>query len=145
MVYANTFGDWSIPIISAVALLTMFSTTLTVIDAYPRALGGSMVEISPAVTKYTPKLYWIWVLFLSVCAILVIGLFTSSMRSLLDFATVISFLAAPFFAYINFKVVKSDFFPKEYHPKKWLIVLSWAGLIFLMGFSIIFIISKFIF
>ena len=79
------------------------------------------------------------------CSILVIGLFTSSMRSLLDFATVISFLAAPFFAYINFKVVKSDFFPKAYHPKKWITVLSWAGLFFLMGFSIIFIISRVIF
>jgi Mn2+/Fe2+ NRAMP family transporter len=145
MVYANTFGEWSIPIISAVALLTMFSTTLTVIDAYPRALGGSMVEISTAFKKHTQKLYWIWVLFLSVCAILVIGVFTSSMRSLLDFATVISFLAAPFFAYINFKVVKSDFLPKEYHPKKWLTILSWAGLIFLMGFSIIFLVSKIIF
>ncbi len=145
MVYANTFGEWSIPIISAVALLTMFSTTLTVIDAYPRALGGSMVEISTAFKKHTQKLYWIWVLFLSLCAVLIIGVFTSSMRSLLDFATVISFLAAPFFAYINFKVVKSDFLPKEYHPKKWLTVLSWAGLIFLMGFSIIYIISRIVF
>jgi Mn2+/Fe2+ NRAMP family transporter len=123
----------------------MFSTTLTVIDAYPRALGGSMVEISTAFKKHTQKLYWIWVLFLSLCAVLIIGVFTSSMRSLLDFATVISFLAAPFFAYINFKVVKSDFFPKEYHPKKWLTILSWAGLIFLIGFSIIFLVSKIIF
>ena len=49
MVYSHTFGEWSIPIISAVALLTMFSTTLTVIDAYPRTLGGSMEQISPAV------------------------------------------------------------------------------------------------
>ena len=141
-VYAHTFGSWSIPIISGIALLTMFSTTLTVIDAYPRTLGGSMVQISPAVKKYSSKLYWIWVLFLSVVSVIIIGVFTSSMRNLLDFATVISFLAAPFFAYINFKVVKSDFLPKEYHPKKWLTILSWAGLIFLIGFSVLFIVSR---
>jgi Mn2+/Fe2+ NRAMP family transporter len=144
MVYSHTFGEWSIPIISAVALLTMFSTTLTVIDAYPRTLGGSMEQISPAVKKYSSKLYWIWVLFLSVVSAIIIGVFTSSMKTLLDFATVISFLAAPFFAYINFRVVKSDFLPKEYHPKKWLTILSWTGLIFLMGFSVLFIVSKII-
>lgn len=144
MVYSQTFGEWSIPIISAVALLTMFSTTLTVIDAYPRALGGSLEQISTTLKKYSSKLYWIWVLFLSVAAVLIIGVFTSSMKSLLDFATVISFLAAPFFAYINFRVVKSDFLPKEYHPKKWLTILSWTGLVFLMGFSVLFIVSKII-
>jgi Mn2+/Fe2+ NRAMP family transporter len=144
-VYARTFGKWSIPIISGIALLTMFSTTLTVIDAYPRTLGGSMIQISDSIKKHSSKLYWIWVLFLSAAAMLIIGVFTNSMRNLLDFATIISFLAAPFFAYINFKVVKSDFLPKEYHPKKWLTVLSWAGLLFLMGFSIIFIVSKVIF
>jgi Mn2+/Fe2+ NRAMP family transporter len=144
MVYSQTFGEWSIPIISAVALLTMFSTTLTVIDAYPRALGGSMEQIFATLKKYSSKLYWIWVLFLSSAAVLIIGVFTNSMKSLLDFATVISFLAAPFFAYINFRVVKSDFLPKEYHPQKWLTVLSWAGLIFLLGFSVLFILSKII-
>jgi Mn2+/Fe2+ NRAMP family transporter len=144
-VYSQTFGNWSVPIISAIALLTMFSTTLTVIDAYPRTLGGSMVQISGSLKNHSSKLYWIWVLFLSVCSVLIIGVFTSSMKTLLDFATIISFLAAPFFAYINFKVVKSDFLPKEYHPKRWLTILSWMGLIFLTGFSIIFIISKVIF
>lgn len=144
MVYSQTFGEWSIPIISAVALLTMFSTTLTVIDAYPRALGGSMEQISSTLKKYSSKLYWIWVLFLSAAAVLIIGVFTSSMKSLLDFATVISFLAAPFFAYINFRVVKSDFLPKEYQPKKGLTILSWAGLIFLLGFSVLFMVSKII-
>lgn len=140
-VYAQTFGNWSIPVISGIALLTMFSTTLTVIDGYPRTLKASIVEISPTMKKHSSKLYWLWVLFLSVVSIIIIGVFTSSMKILLDFATVISFLAAPFFAYINFKVVKSDFFPEKYRPKKWLTVLSWMGLIFLVGFSIIYIVS----
>ncbi len=49
MVYSHTFGEWSIPIISAVALLTMFSTTLTVIDAYPQGswwLDGADISSS---------------------------------------------------------------------------------------------------
>lgn len=144
-VYSNTFGSWSTSIIAAIALLTMFSTALTVIDGYPRTLEASLIQIWPGTSSYSPKIYWLWVSFLSISAMLIIGAFTSSIRTLLDFATIISFLAAPFFAYINFRVVKSDFIPQEHHPPKWLTVLSWAGIIFLIGFSIIFVVSKIIF
>lgn len=130
---------------AAIALLTMFTTALTVIDGYPRSLEASVVQISSQMKKFSIKLYWFWVLFLSVTTVLIIVLFTSSMKLLLDFATIISFLAAPFFAYINFKVVKSKFTPQEYHPKGWLTVLSWLGMIFLVGFSVLYLISRIIF
>lgn len=144
-VYSKTFGSWSTPLMAAIALLTMFTTALTVIDGYPRSLEASVIQISAHVKKYSARLYWLWVLFLSITTVLIIGLFTSSMKLLLDFATIISFLAAPFFAYINFKVVKSKITPQEYHPKRWLTVLSWLGLIFLVGFSILYLISRVIF
>jgi len=144
-IYSKTFGSWSTPLMAAIALLTMFSTALTVIDGYPRTLQASLVEMAPSVRKYSAKLYWMWVLFLSLVAVLIIGVFTSSMKLLLDFATIISFLAAPFFAYINFKVVRSKFTPQEHHPPKWLTVLSILGIIFLVGFSGLYIISRIIY
>jgi Mn2+/Fe2+ NRAMP family transporter len=144
-IYSQTFGSWSTPLMSAIALLTMFSTALTVIDGYPRSLEASIIQIFPSTKNFSPKLYWLWVLFLSILAVLIIGVFTSSMKTLLDFATVISFLAAPFFAYINFKVVKSKFTPLEHHPPKWLTVLSWLGIIFLLGFSVLYLISRIVF
>lgn len=144
-IYSKTFGSWSTPLMAAIALLTMFSTALTVIDGYPRTLQTSIVEMIPLAKKYSTKLYWMWVLFLSVVAVLIIGIFTSSMKLLLDFATIISFLAAPFFAYINFKVVRSKFIPQEHHPPKWLTVLSILGIIFLIGFSVLYIISRIIY
>ena len=144
-IYSKTFGNWSTPLMAAIALLTMFSTALTVIDGYPRTLQTSIVEMIPSVKKYSTKLYWIWVLFLSVVAVIIIGVFTSSMKLLLDFATIISFLAAPFFAYINFKVVRSKFTPLEHHPPKWLTVLSILGIIFLIGFSVLYLISRIVY
>ena len=144
-IYSKTFGSWSTLLMAAIALLTMFSTALTVIDGYPRTLQTSIVEMIPSVKKYSTKLYWIWVLFLSVVAVLIIGVFTSSMKLLLDFATIISFLAAPFFAYINFKVVRSKFTPLEHHPPKWLTVLSILGIIFLIGFSVLYLISRIVY
>jgi len=144
-IYSKTFGDWSTPLMAAIALLTMFSTAITVIDGYPRTLEASMIQISPSMKKFSPKLYWFWVLFLSIVAVLIIGVFTSSMKILLDFATIISFLAAPFFAFINYKVVTSNFISQEHHPAKWLKTLSWLGIIFLLAFSILYIISKIVF
>jgi Mn2+/Fe2+ NRAMP family transporter len=144
-IYSKTFGNWSTPLMAAIALLTMFTTALTVIDGYPRTLEASINQISPSMKKYSPKLYWVWVLFLSLVSVLIIGMFTSSMKTLLDFATIISFLAAPFFAYINFKVVKSKLTPLEHHPPRWLTVLSWLSIIFLIGFSVLYIISRIIY
>jgi len=144
-IYSKTFGSWSTPLMAAIALLTMFTTALTVIDGYPRTLQVSIVEMIPAAKKYSSKLYWMWVVFLSIVAVLIIGVFTSSMKLLLDFATIISFLAAPFFAYINYKVVRSKFTPQEHHPPKWLTVLSILGIIFLIGFSVLYLISRIIY
>jgi len=144
-VYSKTFGDWSTPLMAAIALLTMFSTAITVIDGYPRTLEASIIQISPSMKKFSPKLYWVWVLFLSLVSVLIIGVFTSSMKLLLDFATIISFLAAPFFAFINYKVVTSNFIPQEHHPPKWLKALSWLGIIFLLAFSILYIVSRIVY
>ncbi len=140
--YSRTLGAWSNPIISAIAMLTMFSTALTVIDAIPRTLEASMQQIFPSLGSGNRKLYWIWVIVLSIGALFIIGVLTSSMRKLLDFATIVAFLSAPVFAMFNFKVVTSKFMPRGFVPKRWLKVLAWLGIIFLLAFSLLFIGSK---
>jgi Mn2+/Fe2+ NRAMP family transporter len=137
--YSTSIGQWSTGIIATIILITMFSTALTVIDGYPRSLTGAMVLIFPSFEKSEERVYIIWTLFLAACAVIILVFFTKNMKSLLEFATVLSFLTAPFFAYINFRTVTAKFFPKEYYPKLWLRVLSWAGLIFLVGFSLVYI------
>ncbi len=39
--YTHSLGDWAYPLIGIAALATMFSTTLTCLDAYPRTLEES--------------------------------------------------------------------------------------------------------
>lgn len=137
--YSGSIGSWSTTIIGIVAMITMFSTALTVIDGYPRSLEGSFIQLFPSLEKKGRKLYFFWTIFLSIAAVIIIGLFTKNMVTLLQFATILSFLTAPVFAIINYKVVTSKLFPDELKPKKWLRLLSWAGIIFLIGFSIIFL------
>lgn len=142
--YADSIGNWSTGIIAVVVLITMFSTALTVIDGYPRSLEGSLFQLFPGMNQSGRKWYIFWTLFLSVAAILIIGVFTKDMGSLLYFATIVSFLTAPVFAFINYKVVTSNLFPAESHPKLWLKVLSWTGISFLFIFSVLYLFTNII-
>jgi Mn2+/Fe2+ NRAMP family transporter len=137
--YSGSIGSWSTTIIAIVVLITMFSTALTVIDGYPRSLEGSLIQLFPSLEKMSRKIYIFWTIFLLIAALIIIGYFTKNMLALLRFATVLSFLTNPVFAIINYKIVTSKSFPEELKQNKWLIILSWAGIIFLIGFCIIFL------
>ena len=61
---------------------------------------------------------------------------------LVDLATTLSFLTSPVFAFINYKLIFSDHFPDAQKPKLWLKVLSWFGLLFITGFTLLFLYWK---
>jgi len=142
--YTKTIGGWSEIIISTIVFITMASTALTVFDAYPRTLAGCAELINKKLKFDTGKLYWISGIIMAIFSVAIIFFFTSGLKTLLDFATIVSFLAAPVFAIINYKVVTADFMPDENKPKPWLRYLSWSGIIFLIAFSIVYIISRFV-
>ncbi|NQV01386.1 MAG: Nramp family divalent metal transporter [Bacteroidia bacterium] len=137
--YSGSIGNWSTPIIAFVVLITMMSTALTVIDGYPRSLEGSLLQIFPSLKMFGRALYLFWIVILSVTAVLIIVVFTKNMGSLLKFATILSFLAAPLFAIINYKVVTSWFFPVEAQPKRWLRILGITGIAFLILFCLLYL------
>ena len=58
------------------------------------------------------------------------------MGTLVQIATILSFITAPFYAYLNLKLVTSDQMPKKHQPGKGLILLSILGLFFLFLFAI---------
>jgi len=137
--YTHSIGGWSHTVIAVIVFVTMFSTAITVIDAYPRSLEGSMHQLFPSLKMFGRGLYFFWIIILSVTTVLVIVYFTRNMSSLLEFATVLSFLTAPIFAIINYKTVTSKLFPAEVHPPRWLKILSMAGIAFLVLFSMIYL------
>jgi len=139
--FTKQLGSWSTPLIAAIAWITMASTTMTVVDAYPRAIEASLKSLFDRFGGESKKLYWIIFAVMCFVASVIIAFFGSSIKLLLDFATVISFLAAPIFAYLNYKTVTSVGFPKEARPGKILTSLSYIGLLFLIGFSLLYIFS----
>lgn len=140
--YTKTIGNWSEIIIGSIVLITMISTTLTVFDAYPRTLAGLTGMLSVKSKDKHNSFYWVYGSILAALSIVIILFFGKGMKSLLDLATIVSFLAAPIFAFINFKVITNKQFPDEFKPGKILKFISWTGIVFLSAFSLIYIYTR---
>jgi Mn2+/Fe2+ NRAMP family transporter len=142
--YTNSLGQWAYWIIGIAALTTMLSTTITVLDAYPRVMQPVLEMLFPVFkpsNEKSNKSYNIWLIITVLGTIALIVLFGKSMKFLVDMATTISFVVAPILAFLNYKVVTSKGF--ENKPKKWLLIYAWIGMVFLTLFSVFYIIWRF--
>ena len=131
--YTQNLGDWSYIIIGLAALTTMFSTTLTTLDASPRAMNKTLELIleKPLKNGYTS-----WLILLIIGTIFIFFFFLSEMGTLIKIATILSFLTAPFYAIMNYLLMCSKHMPKPLKPSKAMHVLSILGILFLIGFNI---------
>jgi len=119
--------------IGIAAFTTMFSTTLTTLDASPRAMAKSTELLFNKTFKAN---YIIWIILLSIGTIIILTLFISNMITMVKIATIVSFLTAPFYAIANFMLISSKHTPKEWRPATGMKILSYLGIVFLIGFSI---------
>ncbi len=131
--YTKSLGNWAYIFIGIAAFTTMFSTTLTTLDASPRAMHKTTQLLFNNSFK---KGYILWIGLLTTGTILILLFFISEMGLLIKIATILSFITAPFYAIVNYKLISSKYTPKEWRPSKPLHVLSWLGILFLIGFSI---------
>lgn len=136
--YTKNLGSEMFIFIAAAAFTTMFSTTITTLDASPRAMTKTFDLLTN--TSYK-NMYWFWISFLAIGTISILIFFMSEMGVLVKIATVLSFLTAPFFAIINFILISGKHTPKKWRPSLQLKILSWFGILFLIGFSIWYIFS----
>lgn len=139
--YTTTMGDWAYFIIAICAFTTMFSTTLTVTDTYPRVVNhllhnrkGYNVETEPSSKIYAYLLFGI-----SAGTLFTLGFLGNQFRFLIDLATTLSFLTAPVLAFMNHKLIHQPEVDKMYRPKLWLYLLSVSGIIFLTLFACIYL------
>jgi Mn2+/Fe2+ NRAMP family transporter len=145
--YTNTIGDWSYLIISASAFSIMFSTSITVFDGYARALERTtevlfLSEQGAREALTNSRSYNISLIVLGTGSFLIIALFLKQFKVLIDLATTISFLIAPFIAVVNLILVQEKYVGKDAVPPLWMRVLSYAGIVFLTGFALFFLYTK---
>tara|TARA_A100001015_G_scaffold296223_1_gene376237 strand:+ start:2809 stop:4023 length:1215 start_codon:yes stop_codon:yes gene_type:complete len=134
--YTSTLGESVYPIIVIAAFTTMFSTTLTTLDASPRSMYKSSQLLFPKTNLLD---YKFWLIVLSIGTICIFSFLLDEMGTLVQIATLLSFITAPFYAYLNLKLVTSNLMPSKHKPSKILISFSYVGLAFLTLFALVFV------
>ncbi|NRA57711.1 MAG: divalent metal cation transporter [Phycisphaerales bacterium] len=147
--YTESLGEWSKPLIATCAIAVMVSTTVTVLDAIPRAMsafvtvarGGDEAAISERIRLG----YWAWMLALAVGAVIIMSRTTpESFKTLVDLATTLSFLGTPLLVWFNHRAMTSNEIPAEHRPSRGLLALSWVGIAFWVAFACVFISTWFV-
>ncbi|MEX2608177.1 MAG: divalent metal cation transporter, partial [Kiritimatiellia bacterium] len=117
-------------LILTAAFVTMFSTTLTCVDGYPRSLAACCTLIKDLPAKRFTQIHNLWILTSVLLAAVVIHYYVKNLLQLLTFAAVISFLTSPILAWINYKVMNGSNVPASERPGPFLKTLSAMGMAF---------------
>ncbi len=130
--YTLNLGKGMGVVVGIAAFTTMFSTTITALDASPRAMAKTT---SLLFSKKGDKGYLFWMLLLAFGSLLILKFFITEMGDMIKLATIISFLTAPFYAIANLWLVSSKHMPKKWQPSLFLKIWSIVGIVFLVFFS----------
>ena len=138
--YTQSIGSWSYLIISISGFSIMFGTCIAVLDGYARSAKECFRLTFQRENKIPYYTIIIWAIILG--SLIIISLFGSSIKSLVDLATTISFMIAPFVAFANYKLVSTPYVGKENSPQTWLKYLAIGGMIYLIGFGMLFLYAR---
>ena len=136
--FTTFIGKWSYFIIAIASFCIMFGTCIAVFDGYSRSIKRSAELLFFNNKNKNKNIYSISLCIVVLGAFGIVFFLGNQLKQLVDLATTISFLIAPIIAIVNYKLVTSKKFPEEAHPKLWLKILSYLGIIFLSGFALYF-------
>jgi Mn2+/Fe2+ NRAMP family transporter len=157
--YAATLGVWLRPVVIVAVVTTMLSTTITVVDGFPRAIersvarlrvkelpagpgpdAGGSIEGPAGATPMAGRVYWVAVVALGVATVAVLAALVRGLTAMVDFATIVSFLTAPILGYLNLRAVTAPEVPPEYRPGRAYRALAWTGLVLLGGTAVAYLV-----
>ena len=130
--YTANLGENVKIFISVAAFTTMLSTTITCLDASPRAMSQTLKLLNyKKISGYNT-----WILIISIVTMIIFMFFESEMGTLIKIATILSFITAPIYAIMNYSLVNSIYMPKKFKLSNSMKFYSISGIIFLTIFSI---------
>ncbi len=150
--YATTLGDWCRPLVGGTAFLVMLSTTVTVIDAFPRVLAALINQLRAAFSTATPAAspreggglaYRVSFAILAAGSLGILTWGMSSFTALVDLATTLSFVTAPVLSFFNHRAVFGDEVPPAMRPSPAMRLWSLAGIALQSAFALYFFWIKF--
>ena len=128
--YAATIGEWSQYLVAAIAFLCMFGTTLAVMDGYARTLDESFHLLRETPGEAAPWTLNAWIVVQALSGMAIILFFQSALAPMLTFAMTLAFITTPFFAWLNFDLVRKDALSPGMNA------LAWVGMVYLSAFAL---------
>ena len=128
--YQHALGDWAYPIVALAALTTMLSTTLTLLDAFPRSIGMSLELLFPRKIQHSKNgnVYLSWLLITIAGTLFILFFMLPSMGEMVKIGTVVAFVAAPVLAILNTLAMFDQSIPQPYRPGKLMLLWCLLGL-----------------
>ena len=138
--YTTNLGEWSGVFVGASAMMVMFTTLVTLLDGFPRALGASAFYLRTDGNHAPPKLdgskYMIGASgLILIGAVLILVFFMRSFSDFIDFVTITAFIVAPFTAIINHIAITRSHVPESGRPAPFLHIWSVLGILALSSLS----------
>ncbi len=141
--YTRTLGSATRPLVLVAVLTTIFSTTLVVIDGFPRAIDRCTKNIGsrdePGADSSIGPSYWVTMTVFGVLNVVGLSFFTDNLTPMIDFATIFTFATAPVLGYLNLRTVTSSDVPREQRPGRAMLALSYLGLVLLGGTTVVYL------
>ncbi len=141
--FVKALGDWTWPLIALITFIAMYSTCLAVSAGFSGVWSRVVKIVRPEKTQLADRVYVITLVSISLGGWLIINSFGSSLRQLIDFATTVSFVSAPVFAFLNLKLMSLSHVPEDAKMGRSMNSYSWVCFYILTGFSGYFIYWRF--
>lgn len=153
--YTLHLGAWTKPFVDFCAFAVMFSTLLMIADGFPRLLRGLLlIPFVPLsndkllkLSEHMPmgrKQYFIIAAVIAACAIAFLAFASQSLVFMVDLATGLSFVTAPFLAWFNFKALQSARIPASLRPGRGFMVYNGLCVLLLAVLSLYYLWIRFV-
>ena len=149
--FTESLGAWSYPIVGLCAFAVMFSTTLTVLDAFSRVL---VVLVDRFRSEESPgevardlageRGYWVAFGVLAIGALILLYGFLKSLAQMVDLATTLSFVTTPVLALFNHRAMHADEVDQAFRPSKGMTLFSMACVVCLSAFAAFYLWHRFL-
>lgn len=140
--YSQVLGSESRYLIGVVALLCIFSTTVTVIDGYSRTLALSWQLLTQRDCSNSERGLNGIMLGVSLLGLGIILFFRGALLPLLQFVMTLAFMTTILFAWLNYRLMTSERLAIDDRYGVKMRLLSWLGMLYLLGFAGLFIYWK---
>lgn len=142
--YTESFGPMAYWLVAIAAVATMFSTSMTCLDGFPRTADrGFQLGIHKAMpSRRKGWYYWVLIVAFIIFTQIVASYFVANLTGYVAIAMIISFVTAPFMAILN-QLVVTRFLPEDYKPPQWMTILAYVGIVFLSAFTLLFVYTYF--